>query len=217
MDFPKQRQIMVDSQIRVNDVTDPDIIAAFLNTPREAFVPKSLQASAYAEHELKTSDTRALWTPRDLSKLLLALEPKASDISLIIGAGAGYSTALLSEITDTALGLEDSAEAVEAMSERFDQLGLDSAVAVEGALDKGLSDQGPFDVIFVAGMTETVPQTWLDQLNDGGRMAITVRKSPALGSVRIYTRAGDTFSYREAFEACPPVLPGFEAAKTFVF
>ena len=68
MDFAKMRRIMVDSQIRPNDVTDPEIVSAFLRTPREAFVPKSEQAIAYAEYEIETSEGRSLWTPRDIGK-----------------------------------------------------------------------------------------------------------------------------------------------------
>ncbi|MEL7093720.1 MAG: protein-L-isoaspartate O-methyltransferase, partial [Pseudomonadota bacterium] len=39
MDFAAARKIMVDSQIRPNDVTDPDIVRAFMKVPREAFLP----------------------------------------------------------------------------------------------------------------------------------------------------------------------------------
>ena len=41
MNYKAARETMVDSQIRPNDVADPDIVSAFLKTPREAFVPSS--------------------------------------------------------------------------------------------------------------------------------------------------------------------------------
>lgn len=217
MDFDKQRQIMVDSQVRVNDVTDPAIVSAFLSVPRELFLPKSLKSSAYAECELVTSDGRAMWTPRDLGKMLLALDLQSSDVALVIGAGCGYSSALLGSAVDAVIALDDESETVDAMTERFAKIGMDHGVAVEGNLAKGLPDQGPFDVIFVAGMVETVPQAWLDQLADGGRLGVVVAAGRGLGQVRIYKRAGDTVSYREAFECCPPVLPGFEQAVAFEF
>lgn len=217
MNFEKQRQIMVDSQVRVNDVTDPAIVAAFLSVPREVFVPKPLQANAYAEIELETGEGRAMWTPRDLGKMLRAIGPKSGDIALVIGAGSGYSSALIGHNVETVIALEDNSEAVEAMSERFAAIGMDHAVAVEGDLAKGLADQGPFEVIFVAGMVETVPQAWLDQLSDGGRLGVVVSVGRGLGEARIYTRAGEIVSHRDVFECCPPVLPGFEKAAVFEF
>ncbi|MEO1360665.1 MAG: hypothetical protein AAFU81_10005, partial [Pseudomonadota bacterium] len=42
-------------------------------------------------------------------------------------------------------------------------------------------------------------------------------KGRGVGAARIYKRAGDTFAFREAFECCPPVLPGFEKKTEFVF
>ena len=39
MDFAAARKVMVDSQVRVNDVTDRDLQAALLSVSRERFVP----------------------------------------------------------------------------------------------------------------------------------------------------------------------------------
>ena len=217
MDFAHQRRIMVDSQIRVNDVTDTSVVSAFMQTPREVFVPKSMQASSYAEYELPTSEGRALWIPRDLSKLLSALEPQANDISLVIGAGAGYSAALLGRMTQAVIALEEDEALVEAMSERFAQIGLDQAVATTGSLAQGLPGQGPYDLILIAGMVESIPDAWTAQLQEGGRLGVVVAKGKDLGEARIYKKAGETVSYREAFECCPPILPGFENAPAFVF
>lgn len=217
MDFAKLRRVMVDSQVRVNDVTSTEVVSAFSTIPREVFVPKGMRASAYAELEIETADERAMWLPRDLGKMLRALEPEAKDVSMVIGAGAGYGAALLGHITDAVIALEDDEALVDAMAERFAAIGMDEAVAVQGELAKGLADQGPFDVILIAGMVEEVPQAWLDQLADGGRLGVVVAAGRSVGAARIYKRAGDTFAYREAFECCPPELPGFAKKAAFVF
>ena len=89
MNFEAAREIMVDSQIRPNDVSDPEFVHAFLNTPREAFVPATRKPVAYSELEIETSEGRALWTPRDTAKLLKSAGIQPTDIVLVIGAGAG--------------------------------------------------------------------------------------------------------------------------------
>ncbi|WP_084419257.1 protein-L-isoaspartate O-methyltransferase family protein [Henriciella litoralis] len=217
MDFAKMRQIMVDSQIRPSDVTNPDIVSAFLHTPREAFVPKSEQSIAYAEYEIQTSDGRAMWKPRDIGKMIKALSPQSTDIALVIGAGAGYETAVLSRIVETVIALEDDEDVVDELTGRLASLNLDRAVAVQGDLREGLADQGPFDIILVTGMIEQAPEAWFSQLAEGGRLGAAVPIGRDVGRARIWTRAGDNVSSRDAFDCSPPRLAGFEKAKSFVF
>lgn len=217
MDFAAARRIMVDSQIRPNDVTDPALVSALLNVAREAFVPASRKGVAYSELEIETSAGRALWTPRDFSKLLKVLEPDRDDIALVIGAGAGYETAILAKLVETVIGLEEDETVVEATMARLADQGADRAVIVQGALGTGLAKQGPYDVILVNGMVETVPEAWTVQLADKGRLGVVVQSGKGLGAARIYKRAGDTVSYRVAFEASPPKFTAFDAGKTFAF
>jgi len=217
MDFAAARRIMVDSQIRPNDVTDPDLVSALMRVAREAFVPASRKGVAYSEMEIETSEGRALWTPRDFAKLLKALSPNSDDIALVIGAGAGYETAILSNLVETVIGLEDDEIIVNKATERLANLGMDRAVMVHGRLEEGLSDQGPFDIILVNGMVETVPPAWTEQLAENGRLGVVVQQSNGLGSARIYQRAGETISYRSAFEARSPKFEAFNAMRDFTF
>ena len=49
IDFAAARRMMVDGQVRTSDVTDPRIIAAMLELPRERFVPERKAALAYLD------------------------------------------------------------------------------------------------------------------------------------------------------------------------
>jgi len=217
MDFHAMRRTMVDTQIRVNDVTEFDIIDAFLAVPRELFVPKSAKGIAYSEIQIETSEQRALWKPRDFAKLLKAADPKSSDLALYIGAGGGYEASVTSRVVDTAIALEADASLVEQMSDRFGEAGLDSIVAVEGELASGLADQAPFDVIIVGGMVESVPDSWGQQLSDGGRLAVVVQIDNDLGKARVYTKSGETLGFRDVFDCCPPKFSEFDKAPAFQF
>ena len=46
-DFAARRTIMVDTQVRPNDVTKFPIIEAMLHVRREAFVPEAVREAAY--------------------------------------------------------------------------------------------------------------------------------------------------------------------------
>ncbi len=217
MDFVAARRNMVDCQIRPNDVTDPRIVRAFLAVEREAFLPKSRHALAYAEAEPRTSDGRALWTPRDTAKLIKAVDPQPSEAALVVAAGAGYEAALLTHLCETVIALEDSEERVASLTERFARLGLDRAVAVQGELEAGLPDEGPFGIIVICGMVEHVPDALTGQLAEGGRLAAVVEVDDALGQGRVYARAGGVAAYRVAFDATPPKLNVMRKPRAFVF
>jgi len=217
MDFDLAREIMVDSQIRPNDVTDPAIVSAFLRTPREEFVPSSRRPVAYSEMEIETSEGRSLWTPRDTAKLIKLAAVKPTDIVLVIAAGAGYEAALLSHMADTVIALDDNAGLVDAMTSRFAELEIDRIAPVEGKLAEGLADQAPFDVIYVCGMIETLPEAWGAQLAEGGRLVAVMVESGKLGRGKVYMKAGETLSSRDGFDACPPRLVEFDRKPTFTF
>lgn len=217
MDFDLAREIMVDTQIRPNDVTDPALVAAFLRTPREEFVPSARRSVAYSELEIETSKGRALWTPRDTGKLLKMAQVKPADVVLVIAAGAGYEAALLSHMADTVIALDEKAGLVDAMTTRFADLGIDRIAPVEGKIAEGLPAQAPFDVIYVCGMIETLPDAWGAQLAEGGRLVAVMADAGGLGRGKVFTKAGNTLSAREGFDACPPRLAEFDRKQSFTF
>lgn len=216
MEFETARRKMVESQIRPNDVTDMDVVHAFATVPREAFVPKSKKALAYSELEIETTHGRALWLARDQSKVLQALELKKSDLVLVIGASEGYSAALLDSLVDTVIALENDETVVEETSERLAGLGYNRVACVTGPLEQGYAAEGPYDAILVNGRVETMPESWLDQLKPGGRMAVVVGTQDA-AQVQVYTASEHAVSHRKVFECVPPALSEFDAEPAFEF
>ena len=215
-DFAEARRRMVDSQVRPADVTDRGVQAALLAVPRERFVPRSKQAKAYADMEVEVAEGRVMPRPRDFAKLLQTAGVKASDIVLDIACGRGYSTAVLARLAETVVGLETDEKLVARATERLAEVGADNAVVVKGELKAGQPRQGPFDVIVVNGAVEAVPQAWLDQLAEGGRLAVFLREG-AVGRAVIFTRSGGAIGDRPVFDANVSPLPGFETEPGFVF
>lgn len=216
MEFEVARRKLVDGQVRPNDVTDEAVIKAFDTVPREAFLPKAKQPLAYSELVLKTVEGRAIWSARDMSKVLQALEPKATDLALVIAAGEGYASALMQHIVDTVIALESDETVSEEAGERLLTLGYDRIAYVTGDLKKGFPSEGPYDVIFVNGLVEYVPDEWLKQLKPGGRLGVVVGNENN-GHVRIYTASATAVSYKTVFECVPPVLAEFKSEPEFQF
>lgn len=213
-DFDQARKQMLDCQIRTADVTDRRVQAAFGQIPRHVFVPRSKDASAYADAEVETGPGRTMMRPRDIAKLIQAADIEPTELVLDIACGRGYSTAILASLADTVVALEEDAATIEKASTLLSEVGADNAAVIEGELKAGIAGQGPFDVIFVNGAVEDIPQAWLDQLADGGRLVAIVREG-AVGRAVIVSRAGERIGERTLFNASARVLPGFERERAF--
>ncbi len=198
MDFAAARKVMVDSQVRVNDVTDRNLQAALLAVPRERFLPADRAFAAYAEIEPEIAGGRRLMLPRDLSKLLMALEPRAGETALAI-AGP-YAAAVLAQMGLTVTAREADAAVLDVVGPALAEAGVE---AVAAPLAGPVGER--YDVIVSEAATPVRPDAWLAALKVGGRLAVVERAGPA-GKAVLYVKGAAGVSRRELFDAAPPVL-----------
>jgi len=215
-DYKAARHAMVESQIRTSDVTDVNVVRAFRKTPREKFVPKAYMALAYGDAHVDLGDGRFVLRPRDFAKMVQAAEVQPTDIVLDIACGRGYSTAILAQLAETVVGLENNEARVDRATNLLIEADVTNAAVIEGELKSGASEHGPFNVIFVNGAVTTPPKTWLDQLANNGRLVTVIMNGP-VGRGTVFSRAGDAIGEHVLFDASVPMLPGFEREAAFVF
>jgi protein-L-isoaspartate(D-aspartate) O-methyltransferase len=216
-DMSAARLHMVEGQVRTNDVTDTRITDAMGQVERERFVPAAMRAVAYSDLCVEVKPGRHLLDPRSFAKLLQLADIQAGDKVLDVACATGYSSAVLSALSADVVALEeDEALAKEATNALRSCPKLGRLFGVVGAHRDGAPGQGPFDVIFVNGAVDDIPDAWVQQLKEGGRLVAILRNGP-LGKANFCVRKGGVLSRRVAFDATVPVLPGFERAKSFVF
>ena len=216
-DYAVARHNMVEGQIRTNRVTDPALVAALDAVPREAFVPKSMQAIAYVDEDLAIGQGRHLMEPLVLARLLQAADVTPSDAVLDIGCATGYSTAVIARIAGSVVGVESDARFVAEANRRLGELSMDNAAVVQGELTRGYAKQAPYNVIVLNGAIGRVPRDIADQLVEGGRLVAVMRDEGGIGRATLMTRVGGTLSSRIIFDAATPDLPGFAREPGFVF
>lgn len=213
-DFATNRTMMVDTQVRPSDVTKFPIIDAMLTVRREAFVPSTRRDVAYVDANIPLGQNRVLLEPRTLAKMLDALELKQTDMVLNIAAGLGYTAAILARMTEAVIAVESDADLARDAETILGEEGVDNVVVLEAALEAGAAKHGPYDVILIEGAVQAVPTALTDQLKEGGRIA-AVFADGALGECRIGYKIDGNVSWRLAFNAGAPVLPGFETEAEF--
>lgn len=212
-DFAARRVMMVDTQVRPSDVTKYPVIGAMLAVPREVYVPPERREVAYLGENLHLSADRVLLEPRTLAKMLDALEIGTDELVLDVGAGLGYSSAVIGRMAQTVIALETGEWAATAAATLAAQ-GADNVVVVEGDLTAGAPAHAPYDVIVIEGGIVELPLDLVAQLRQGGRIAALFMQGE-LGIVRIGTKKGDGILWRDAFNAAAPVLPGYTRKREF--
>lgn len=219
-DFQDLRTKMVDNQIRTTDVTDLRVLDAFLTVPREDFVPVNRQVLAYIDEDQpldgEGTAPRYLMEPSPFAKLVQLAKINKNDVVLDIGCGTGYSSAIFSELAGSVIGLESDSALAAIATSRLQQLGHDNVVIVSGKLNEGYASEAPYDVIFIEGAVDFVPQVIFNQLKEGGRLVVVEGRGNA-GIARIYVKENGVASGRTVFNTAVRPLPGFERVEQFEF
>lgn len=217
VDFAERRTMMVDSQIRPNDVTKFPVIDAMLAVPREAFVPAPRRDVAYAGENVPIAPGRVLLEPRTLGKLVDGLDVQPGELAMDLGCGLGYSAAILARLAKTVIAVEQEDDLAAGAEQALSDEGALNVVVLNKPLADGNPDQAPYDVILISGgAVEEVPQPILDQLAEGGRIG-AVFLDGRLGTAMIGLKVDGRVNWRYAFNASAPLLPGFARPAGFAF
>ncbi|MDE0694223.1 MAG: protein-L-isoaspartate O-methyltransferase [Boseongicola sp.] len=213
-DFAQRRITMVDTQVRPSDVTSFQVLDAMLSVPRELFVPTERRDAAYAGTHVGLGPGRVVLAPRTLAKLLQVAEIQPDELVLDVGAGLGYSSALAASMAEAVIALEEDADLAREAERALSEASADNVAVINGNLVDGASKHGPYDVVLVEGAVQDIPDALIDQLKVGGRI-VAIFLEGALGTARVGYKDGHGVSWRFAFNAAAPVLPGFEKQREF--
>lgn len=212
-DFEAMRHAMVVSQLRTSAVSDPRVVDAMGDVPREAFVPSTQAALAYRDAPLPLGGGRAINPPLITGRLLVAADIRPTDRVLLIGAAMGYAAAVAARLAGSVVALEEDAELAGAAR---DAIADTKVTVVEGPLKAGWAEGAPYDVIIIDGAIEEVPDAVAEQLAPGGRLA-TGLVDRGVTRLALGRRSEGGFGVVDFADLACVVLPGFARPKTFQF
>jgi protein-L-isoaspartate(D-aspartate) O-methyltransferase len=208
-DFAAARAAMVENQLRPQGVTDPLVLGAMGKIERENFLPPHTRALAYVDRAVLMGEGRYLPAPAVLGSLLTQMMVVRGQRALVIGAGTGYSSAVLQAMGLIVTTLETSSELATAAR----QNGLE---VVEGPLEAGWKKDAPYDQVLIDGAVEFIPDPIVDQLANGGRLGVAL-VDRGITRLIVGRKAGGAFGYLSLSDAGVPALPGFSLPKAFTF
>ncbi|MGH7680970.1 MAG: protein-L-isoaspartate(D-aspartate) O-methyltransferase [Candidatus Eiseniibacteriota bacterium] len=174
MSFAEERARMVDLQLEGRGIHDPQILGAFREVPREAFLPPKLAEFAYKDSPLPIGEKQTISQPYIVAVTVEALGLQGGERVLEIGTGSGYAAAILSRVAKEVYTVERLEPLAEEARLRLKQLGYRNVSVLCGDGTLGWPDHAPYDAIAVAAGGPRIPKTLLSQLAPGGRLVIPV-------------------------------------------
>lgn len=159
---------------------DHDPVAeAFAAVAREDFLPEDLRELAGDDQPLPLGYGQTNSQPRTVANMLRLLDAQPGHRVLDVGAGSGWSTALLGHIvgeTGEVLGTELIPELTKDAATAVAAYPMDWVRMRQADPDElGAPDEGPFDRILVSAEAAKLPEKLVAQLAEGGAMVIPVR------------------------------------------
>ncbi|MGL6044057.1 MAG: protein-L-isoaspartate O-methyltransferase family protein [Sandaracinobacteroides sp.] len=209
------REAMIDSQLKPCGVVSPHVVAAFLTVAREDFVPAGRRALSYVDAAQPIGSGRELLAPLSLGTLIEDAQPQPADNVLVIGAGTGYSAAILSELAGSVTAVE--CESALAASARGALAGRTTVRVHEGPLQAGAPDGAPYSLILIDGGIEVLPDELVAQLAEGGRLFTILHGADGVGRAARGRKQAGVLLLEPFAECVGTVLPTFQRPQVFRF
>lgn len=212
---------MINGQITTGDVNDDTVLEALSSVERELFVPDALRNVAYVDDDLSLGNGRFLIEPLVFARMLKHARIQKTETVLDVGCATGYSSAVLSKLAQGVIALEED----RGLADKAKTLlaSYPNVFVAEGPLVKGSSRQSPYDVIFIEGAIEVLPDAIAEQLAEGGRLLVIERVEEAktaysgLGRLVEYKKIKNALYKTVILDANAVLIPAFKKPPAFKF
>ncbi len=187
---------MVKSQLIARGISDARVLAVMGKLPRERFIEDTLVREAYSDRPLPIGHKQTISQPYIVAYMTEALDLTGTEKTLEIGTGSGYQTAILAELSNKIYTIERIRPHMIKARKVLSELGYHNILfkVFDGTI--GWKEYGPYDAIIVTAGAPKIPQPFLDQLAEGGRLIIPVGNKSSQELIKV-TRKQGSYSQKE--------------------
>ena len=190
-DYHIARDRMVKNQLIRRGINDKRVLEVIGKVPRDHFVEDALVGEAYNDHPLPIGHKQTISQPYIVALMTEALKLQGDEKTLEIGTGSGYQTAILAELSRKVYTIERIRGLMVRARNILAQLGYNNILfkAFDGTL--GWKEYQPFDAIVVTAGAPKIPQPFLDQLAEDGRLIIPVGNKSSQDLIKVTKKKGN--------------------------
>ena len=170
MNLEKNREVMIENQLRPNKITNSDVLQAFMNTSKEQFISEDKINICYSDQDIFIKDRRGYLKNLHLAQILHFADIKNNEKVLHIGGLTGYLSVLMAKLCNEIYVTDNDQSFVDSIIKNFSKNKVDNGKVSKEEFSEGLKSEGPYDLIVIDCPQYNLNLDLLNQVNVGGRI-----------------------------------------------
>ena len=161
---------MISGQFLPASIKSNKVLKIYETLARESFLPNYLEPIAYSDLNIKVNQTRHLPSPLNSAKIFQEANFTGKEVVLLIGANYGYEAAILSNIVETVIAIEEDTKLFNLGERNIKNLNIENLVFLNSKHSNGYKKLGLYDVIINIDLSFHINKELIDQLVDKGKI-----------------------------------------------
>tara|TARA_B100001123_G_scaffold181734_1_gene208116 strand:+ start:113 stop:769 length:657 start_codon:yes stop_codon:yes gene_type:complete len=215
-DYNIARKNMIHNQLMTNNVVEDYILKAFEIIPREIFLPSERKPKAYLDEDVEIYSNRYLLEPRIIGNIIKLSKIEKNHSVMDLACSNGYSSAILSRLSNKVVGIDNKDKLIGEAESNIKKLRIKNVTFVKGNPLNGLKKK--FDLIFILGGVQHIPNILFDSLkDDGGSLLTVLYDNKDIGRIHMIKKSKGNISRTNHIFAQTPLLNEFKkTTKEFI-
>ena len=170
MNLEKNREVMIENQLRPNKITNTNVLQAFMNTSKEQFISDDKINICYSDQDISIKDRRGYLKNLHLAQILHFADIKNNEKVLHIGGLTGYLSVLIAKLCKKIYVTDNDQSFVDSINKNFSNNEVANGEVLKEEFSEGLKSKGPYDLIVIDCPQYNFNLDLLNQVNVGGRI-----------------------------------------------
>lgn len=194
MNLEKNREVMIENQLRPNKITNSNVLQAFMNTSKEQFISDDKINICYSDQDISIKDRRGYLKNLHLAQILHFADIKNNEKVLHIGGLTGYLSVLIAKLCKKIYVTDNDQSFVDSLNKNFSNNGVANGEVLKEEFSEGLKSKGPYDLIVIDCPQYNFNLDLLNQVNVGGRIVYIEKINEELSKAYKMIKYEDNFS-----------------------
>ena len=154
--------------------------------------------------------------PNLIGEIINHVSPKTNETILVLPASTGYLSAVISNLAETVIAIEEDENLISIAENGLKKSGINNVAIIKKKINDNCLDQGPFNAILIEGAIDYLPEQFLEQLENYGRLFAMI-KEDNVTNARLFIKNENSISSRFLFSCDAPKLNFFKKKNSFSF
>ena len=194
MNLEKNREVMIENQLRPNKITNSDVLQAFMNTSKEQFISEDKINICYSDQDIFIKDRRGYLKNLHLAQILHFADIKNDEKVLHIGGLTGYLSVLISKLCNKIYVTDNDQSFVDKIIKNFSNNEVTNGKVLMEEFSEGLKSEGLYDLIVIDCPQYNFNLNLLNQVNVGGRIIYIEKINEELSKAYKMIKFDDNYS-----------------------